>query len=263
MKTILLFLCLLTASALSQTAAVLKHPSTNNLSGPITINGGNDVMGALSPSTAHTDGHSLSVAFQNADFSNTSLTNRLRQIYFRSRCLQLTLTPPPGGPWTDVIVKCLGGSTAYIGGYNVFVTTMDRTLATFTNQTHTDAHWRAEIWTATNPLSPSDARQKWIMSDADPNPIGYYVGPALPWKDLTGIRITFFPNNVATQYYNGADYWVVLWTNLTSVYQIGGKDAWLPVTPTLVPVPPPHFNYAAILGIDPPVGPDWTPPEPE
>jgi hypothetical protein len=252
MKTILLFLYLLTASALSQTAAVLKSPATNDLLGPIAINGGNDVTGALSPSTVHSDGHSLSVAFQNADFSNTSLTNRLRQIYFRSRCLQLTLTPPPGGPWTDVIVKCISGSTAYIGGYNVFVTTMDRNLTTFTNQTHDGTHWRAEIWTATNPLSPSDARQKWIMSDGDPNPIGYYVGPALPWKDLTGIRITFFPNNVVSQYYNGTDYWVVLWTNLTSVYQIGGEDAWLPVTPTLVPVPPPHFNNSAILGINPP-----------
>jgi hypothetical protein len=158
-----------------------------------------------------------------------------------------------------VIIKCLKGSEAYINGtssYNVFVTTMDRTLTTFTNQTHNANHWRAEVWTATNPLSPSDSRQKWIMSDIDPNPIGYYVGPALPWKELTGIRITFFPSSNAASFLNGSDYWLVLWTNLTSVYQIGGKDAWLPVTPTLVPISPPHFNSAAILGIDPPVGPE-------
>jgi hypothetical protein len=256
MKTILLFLFLFTASAWSQTAAVLKHPSTNNLSGPININGGNDVTGLLHPTDYGTR------AFENGDSGNTSLTNQLRQIYYRGRCLQLTLTPPPGGPWTDVIVKALDGtSSPYIqpagGSYLVFITTMDRTLATFTNQTHGPSDWRAEVWTAVNPVS--DSRQRWIMSDSEPNPIGYYVGSGQPWNHVTGIRITFFANgglSSASRFYNGADYWVVLWTNSTSVYQIDGQDAWIPVTPTLVPISPPHFNTDAILGINPPTT-DW------
>jgi hypothetical protein len=252
MKTILLFFCFLASSALSQTAAVLKDPSNNNLTGPIAINGANDVTGLPDPTAYGTK------AFEQGDFGNLSLTNRLRQIYYRGRCLQLTLTPPPGGPWTDVIVKALDGTSyPYIQpagtSYLVFITTMDRTLATFTNQTHGPVDWRAEVWTAVNPVN--DSRQKWIMSDAEPNPIGYYVGTGLPWNHVTGIRITFFANGTASsasRFFNGADYWVVLWTNATSVYQVDGQDAWIPVTPTLVPISPPHFNTSAILGINPP-----------
>jgi hypothetical protein len=259
MKTIFLFLSLfITTSALSQTQGVVKFMPTNNLLGPININGSNDVTGLGAPSSNFSVGGADTRAFESGDASNSTLTNRLRQFYFRSRCLQLTLTPPPGGPWTDVIVKALDGtSSPYIqpagGSYLVFITTMDRTLATFTNQTHGPSDWRAEVWTAVNPVS--DSRQRWIMSDADPNPIGYYVGSGQPWDHVTGIRITFFPNggaSSASRFYNGADYWVVLWTNATSVYQIGGQDAWIPVTPTLVPIDPPHFNTSAILGINPP-----------
>ena len=251
MKRIII-LSLLVSSAFAQTAAVLKAPSNNFLTGPIAINSTNDVTALPAPTDYQTR------SFENGDFGNTSLTNRLRQIYYRSRCLQLTLTPPPGGPWTDVIVKALDGtSNPYIqpagASYLVFVTTMDRALATFTAQTHGPTDWRAEVWTAVNPLN--DSRQRWIMSDADPNPIGYYVGSAQPWNHVTGIRITFFPNggaSSASRFFNGADYWVVLWVNATSVYQVGGVDAWIPVTPTLVPIDPPAFGTSAILGINPP-----------
>jgi hypothetical protein len=249
MKT-LLILCLLTTSAMSQTAAVHKNLVSNALTGPIAVNGANDVTALPNPATSY-----QANGFANGADNSTTLTNRLRQIFYRSRALQITLTPPPGGPWTDVILKAINGYDGpYIetggGSYKVFVTTMDRALTTFTNQTHGPTDWRAEVWTAINPLS--DSRQKWIMSDYEPNPIGYYVGSGFPWNHVTGIRITFNPASTAASFYNGADYWLVLWTNTASVYQIDGQDAWIPVTPTLVPIDPPHFDNSAILGIDPP-----------
>jgi hypothetical protein len=257
MKHLILLLLLIGSSAFGQSKSVRIATSNNTLFESIYApSDAASITGMPLPNSVG------SFAFDFQDYGGNSINNSIRRIYARSRYIQFTLTPPPG-EWTDIIIKCLP-SSPYPWGYNpspspvsyaCYFTTMDRTGASMPMQTHKDIEYNVELWTSFNPLN--DGRVRWIQAAYDTLPMSSHIGTGGAWQHLTGLRITITGGPQTGHLYDGAYVWVALWTSASSVYQVGGYDAWLPIQPTLVPNTSQNFGYypggAAHLGVNPPV----------